>query len=212
MGRTGDRNDLYAGIARGDRQAQREAVERHLPPLLRLLGGRCGLRSADAEEVALDVLADLLMHPERFDAGRGTPLGGWLARVAVNRVIDRVRREARGPALETDPDVARLAVPEADPSLESAELAELLALASEVLSPAQREMLWWHAFGTPHGTIAEWTGRREAAVRQSVRRARLRLAEAVLARLRTMPGEPRHGGLRRLLVAERLRESSDPEA
>jgi RNA polymerase sigma factor (sigma-70 family) len=83
---------VLEAVARGDRQAFARLYERTSAKLygicLRLLGNE-----AEAEDVLQDVYVTVWQKAERFDRGRASPIT-WLAVLARNKGIDRLRRRA----------------------------------------------------------------------------------------------------------------------
>ena len=83
---------MLESVARGDRQAFARLYERTSAKLygicLRLLGNE-----AEAEDVLQDVYVTVWQKAERFDRGRASPIT-WLAVVARNKGIDRLRRRS----------------------------------------------------------------------------------------------------------------------
>jgi RNA polymerase sigma-70 factor (ECF subfamily) len=83
---------ILEAVARGDRQAFARLYERTSAKLygicLRLLGNE-----AEAEDVLQDVYVTVWQKAERFDRGRASPIT-WLAVLARNKGIDRLRRRA----------------------------------------------------------------------------------------------------------------------
>lgn len=81
---------LVAGIGRGDAQAARLFVGRHVTRLhglaFRLLGNR-----ADAEEVVQDVFMRVWENAAQWEPGRAR-FDTWMYRVTVNLCYDRLRK------------------------------------------------------------------------------------------------------------------------
>ena len=109
--------------------------------------------AADAEDILQDVFFEFVQAyrlPESIEQ-----VGGWLARVARNRIIDRFRRKKASPLAQTDgPDGERDALyldielpsPDGDPETEFTRLATLAALqqALDELPLEQREVFVAH--------------------------------------------------------------------
>lgn len=85
--------DGLAKIATGDKSALKDVYERTQAKLfgvcLRILNDR-----REAEDVLQDVYLSVWLKAADFDAGRASPIT-WLATIARNRSIDRVRQIGR---------------------------------------------------------------------------------------------------------------------
>lgn len=84
---------LMRGIAARDPAAMAALFDRHaqrvLAACLRVLGNR-----GDAEDALEAVFLELWQHPERFDAGRGSPRA-YLEVMARSRALDLLRTRSR---------------------------------------------------------------------------------------------------------------------
>src|SRR3990172_4464351 len=96
MGRTGDGSfeggqadeDLIARARGGDEAAFSALVRRYERLVFRTVGGLLR-RPEDAEEVAQQAFLNAYRNLARFQAGR--PFAPWLARIAGNAGLDRLR-------------------------------------------------------------------------------------------------------------------------
>jgi len=86
---------LMLRVGRGDREACRVLVERHLARIVAFAARTLGNRS-DGEEVAQDVFLRLWVHARRWRAGEAR-LTTWLHRVAMNLCLDRLARRRETP-------------------------------------------------------------------------------------------------------------------
>jgi len=113
---------LVSRIAGRDERALGELYDRTSPQVhglvLRILGD-----AGAAEEVTVDVYHQAWRQADRYDEGRGTPLG-WLLNVARSRALDRLRSEGgrRRESPWSDDEVVHL--PDPAPSPEAATLAK----------------------------------------------------------------------------------------
>ncbi len=120
-----------------------------------------------AEEVALDVFAQIWKKAGQYDPGRGS-VRGWILALARNRAIDRLRADKRGIRREGNLEAtAGLTDGAADPesAAHAAHQSRLIILALESLPPEQRraiEAAFWggmthmevsEALGAPLGTV-----------------------------------------------------------
>lgn len=81
---------LLASVAAGDRSALSVVYERTSAKLYGICRHLLG-NDAEAEEVLQDVYLTVWQKAGRFDAGKASPIT-WLAVLARNRAIDRLRR------------------------------------------------------------------------------------------------------------------------
>lgn len=88
--------ELVAALVEGDDAALGELYDRHAESLFRVALLRLGDRGL-AEEVLQDTYLALWNRAELFDGRQGSVIG-WLATIARNRAIDRLRSSARRPA------------------------------------------------------------------------------------------------------------------
>lgn len=105
-------SDCLARIADGDRTALATLFERSSAKLfgicLRILKDR-----GDAEDALQEVFVSVWHRAATFDPARASPIT-WLATIARNRAIDRLRSLARSRA--TEPEAAGRDVPDDAPS------------------------------------------------------------------------------------------------
>ena len=109
---------LLEATARGDRAAFRDLYDATAPKLLGIALRIIRNRSI-AEEVLQEVYVKIWQNAERFTPEAGHP-AAWLAAIARNRAIDRIRAENVERARSTDDEqiLERLVAPlEGDPAL-----------------------------------------------------------------------------------------------
>lgn len=164
------------------RHLERSLAGRWIDPLARAVHARYEmLTRADAEEVAIHAVGELLSSPETYDPSRGKP--ETLLRVIAFRAAQkRLRRRRRQPervSLETvpdgevalepgglDPETSADTGPDNHPELTSA---------FDQLSPRAREVVGLHAHGLTNPEIAEMLGCSQGAVRVALHRGLKRL-------------------------------------
>src|SRR5689334_22807029 len=91
---------LMRRVGRGDQEACRARLERHLGRILALAGRPRG-NPAEAEDVAQEVFLRLWTNARRWEPR--ARLGTWLHRVALNLCLDRLARRREAP-LEAAPE------------------------------------------------------------------------------------------------------------
>lgn len=175
---------LLPRIAAGDERAVRECVVRY-GALVWSLVRRRSVEDGDAEDTVQEVFIDLWRSAARFDVARMSE-AGWVAMVTRRRIIDRMRRRERLPALESLPDDLEVA-DERERDLDQQWRAERARAALAALPPMQRRMLELSLVsGKTHDEIARETDTPLGTVKSHIRRG-LQRARALLAE----PREPR---------------------
>lgn len=125
-----------------------------------------------AEEVALDVFAQIWKKAGQYDPGRGS-VRGWILALARNRAIDRLRAAKRGARRENSLEAAAgLKGDTADPeaAAHAADQSRLIALALESLPTEQRraiEAAFWG--GMTHSEVSEALGEPLGTVKTRIR-------------------------------------------
>jgi len=162
---------LMARIAAGDRAALRQLYAATSAKLfgvaLRILSDR-----EDAEDVLQEVYVTVWRRADRFDAGRASVMT-WVAAIARNRAIDRLR--ARGPLARAEPaedlEIADESAVSAEALLAAADdaarlngcLGELDARTQAVIRTAFFEGVTYEALArrmdAPLGTVKSWIRR-----------------------------------------------------
>ena len=140
-----------------------------------------GLSGPDAEELAMDCAADIIMKLDRFeDRGEGS-FAGWCYALARNRLADWRRRQAKHSAQPLDASRAEPAAPPQDTSIRG--LQDAVCTGLESLSENDREIIELRHFeaGDSFGQIAQALGIAENAARARHHRALRRLGRALEA-------------------------------
>jgi RNA polymerase sigma-70 factor (ECF subfamily) len=181
-----DEQALMTAIAAGDREAFARFYDRYSPPVfaycLRALHDR-----SDAEDLLLDIFAEIWERSSRYDASRSKPFT-YLMNLTRARLIDRLRSRAarhrqperndatRDAAAELKNTSSPAAGPVAD--VVAAEQRSRVLRALEELTADQRqvvEMAFFDAFS--QSEIAEKLGRPLGTVKSRVRQAMARLRD-----------------------------------
>jgi len=171
---------LVSRIARGDEAAFELAYDRHggllFGSLVRFLGDR-----EAAAEVVQDAFMALWRRSSTFDPAMGS-LPGWLLSIARHRAIDRLRSEARRPALAPVEylEDSRDADPERDPAgFADRRWADSVvrSMVSELPEAERHVVALAYTDGLSQSAIADRLGVPIGTVKSRTRRA--------LARLRT---------------------------
>lgn len=169
------------------RRVERALADRWIGPLAHAVHARYAMVTrADAEEIAIHAVGEILASPESYDPARGRP--ETLLRVIAFRTAQkRLRHRKRQPenvSLEVVPDGDVATKPgalkpeppgEADPDQHPE-----LSAAFDQLSPRAREVVGLHAHGLTNPEIAEMLGCSQGAVRVALHRGLKRLG-ALLA-------------------------------
>ncbi len=134
----------------------------------------------EAEDIAQE--AFVAAYDKRGTFRRGEPFRPWLYRIAVNRCLDRLRAQARRPALIEIGSVAEPSLPGSDPldALLTDEGEERLAAAVAALPPKLRAVfLLRHLDDLSYEEIAAATGVPLGTVKTHLFRARAQLRAAL---------------------------------
>jgi RNA polymerase sigma-70 factor (ECF subfamily) len=136
---------------------------------------RLGLESAQAEEVAQEVMVAVWRKAASFDRAQASA-ATWIFRIARNRRIDLFRRDQRAQIDANDPAFTPAQAAPADQAMEAAQRDQRVRLAMAELPADQRDLVR-RAFyeDLSHSEIAAQTG-----VPLGTVKSRLRLAFAKL--------------------------------
>ncbi len=177
-------------VAGGDGDAFAMLMQRHMPRV-RAIGWRMLGSAEAADDLAQEVFLRIWQAPDRFDAARGA-FAPWLARVASNAAIDRLRqRQLRSLDEEGDgsgqPLAETLADPQPGPEAQAAQAQHLRKLRAAVARLPERQRLaisLAHDLGHGNIEIAEIMGISVEAVESLLARARRKLKQELRAALR----------------------------
>ena len=162
-------------VADGDGDALKFVYDRTCAKLFGVCARILG-EPSEAEDVLQEVYIKVWRHADGFDRARGSPIT-WLAAIARNRAIDRVRarRGARPEPIEAADHVAD-ATPLASDALVEAERRDRLGSCLDKLESAQREAVRT-AFleGCAYETLARRAGVPLGTMKSWIRRSLLRL-------------------------------------
>ncbi len=167
---------LYA-VAEGDREALREVYDLTSAKLfgvcLRILNDR-----VEAEDVLQDVYVTVWHKAGRFDAERASPIT-WLATIARNRAIDRLRALGPARAVASDLDAAEAVAdetPDALAQLEASdEAARLKSCLEELEGRARSAILGAFFGGRTYDDLACEAGVPLGTMKSTIRRGLIRL-------------------------------------
>ena len=174
-----DERALVKKLNRGSRSALDTAVERFTPyvsaVILRLLAGRACRE--DVEELCADVFVALWSHAHQLDPEQG--LRPWLAAVARNKAIDRLRASPLPPLpLEAAEGAAG---PGLDEEVEKRIFAAQLRSAVETLEPSDNTLILRFYFeGDRLRDIAADLGLSPSTAKVRLHRARQKLKQILM--------------------------------
>lgn len=164
-----------ARVAGGDRTALEDVYRRTSAKLfgiiLRILPDR-----AEAEDVLQEVYLSVWKKAAMFDASRASPVT-WLATLARNRAIDRLRAKG-GRIFVSDDAVAETAdgAPLASELLEAGEAADQLHHCLDELETSHADMVRQAFFGgLTYAALAEKAGAPLGTVKSWIRRSLMKL-------------------------------------
>lgn len=162
---------LLARASAGDDAAFAELYRVYATPVYTL-----ALRMLRQREAAEDVLQEVFLELTRALKGyRGDgPFWGWLRRLAVNKVLMRIRGERSRPRLDGDPEA--VLEPVHDDDADRSFVARDLESALGELPAIGRAVVWLHDVeGWTHQEIAAAMGRTTSFSKSQLSRAHLRL-------------------------------------
>ena len=190
---------LVRDVVGGSQSALAELYDRHATMVYRVAIA-VDRDPGAAEEIVQETFLTLWNKAERFDQSRGS-LAGWLASIARNRSIDRLRAAGRSRItsfsaltagldeeesavewLVASGDLVAAGMPEAAPerALEEWESSAYLASTIDGLTPVERQaILLAYRDGLTQPEIAERLGWPLGTVKTRSRRALRRLREAI---------------------------------
>ncbi|HVL42875.1 MAG TPA: sigma-70 family RNA polymerase sigma factor [Brevundimonas sp.] len=166
-------------VASGDRRALEEVYRRTSGKLfgvvLRILPDR-----QEAEDVLQDVYLTVWRKADKFDADRASPIT-WLAALARNRAIDRIRSRG-GRVFVSDEAVATR--PDAGPlpgdELEAGEAADRIHTCLDQLEPERADVVRQAFFGgMTYDALANRVGVPLGTMKSWMRRSLLRLRDCL---------------------------------
>jgi RNA polymerase sigma factor (sigma-70 family) len=174
---------LLVRVRHGDRQALDTLFSRLLPPLHRWARGRLprwARSGADTGDIVQEALLSTLGKLEGFDSARRHSLRAYLRQAIRNRICDAVRKSVRSPSVALEGiDLVSRASPLEDAIGEENAFRYREALA--LLDTDDQDLIVGRIeLGYSYEQLALATGRPTPdAARMAVRRALLRLAEAL---------------------------------
>jgi RNA polymerase sigma factor (sigma-70 family) len=167
--------DLVRAMAAGNRGALSSVYEQTVAQVFAI--SRSMLRcKEDAEEVVCDVYTNAWQRADSYDASRGTVMA-WLAVMARNRAIDRLRQRRESLSLDDDKHGALAAslvgeVPGPEQLLTQFQSGSAVHRALRSLTAQRRHLLGLAFFqGLSHQEIAGVTGMPLGTVKSHLRRA-----------------------------------------
>lgn len=175
---------MIRGIANGDRECFRKLHERYdgllFTTIQKVLNDR-----EDSEEVLQEVMSSLWRKAHLYHSGRGRPIT-WLASMARNRAIDRLRQKQRQSRLKTAYSEEVDAVPRTATAPSGPEAASrrdtcrVVRSAVMELTEVQREAIEKVYFeGLTQQEIADQLGEPLGTVKARIRRGLAKLRKTV---------------------------------
>lgn len=151
--------ELVEAMAQGDSDTALEAFYQRFGGLVMAVAQRILGSSAEAEEVAQEIVFELWRRAPQYESGRAA-VSTWVATVARSRCLDAIRARNRRPKGSASLDQAT--IPPAPADLRPDEMAaqgqrrDLVRAALAELNDSQREVLELSYFaGLSHGEIAK---------------------------------------------------------
>ena len=170
---------LVARVAKGDQTALATLYD-ETSALVYGLALRILRDQYAAEDVTIDVYAQVYRQVSSYDANRGTP-SAWLVTLTRSRALDRLRQEAQRREREEPLEaMTRLPSLTAGPEESSAttELRRLVQRALALLTPEQRQVIELAYYsGLSHNEIAATLGQPLGTVKTRIRTGMMLLRE-----------------------------------
>lgn len=183
---TAPQQTLLGQVAAGDPTAVRRCVAAYAP-LIWSIARRFAPTPAEAEDAVQEIFIELWKHAGRFDPALASE-PAFVAMVARRRMIDRLRRAQRRPALKPVPESL---ASEQHTAIERCAEASLAASALATLNPRQRRVLSLAiGQGMTHAEIAAATDLPLGTVKSLVRRALVAVRKRLLEQRDTSWGPP----------------------
>jgi RNA polymerase sigma factor (sigma-70 family) len=172
-----DENWLVAGCRNQDRRAQRALYEQFRVPLYRM----CLRYAADAQE-AEDFLHDgILKVLQDIDQFRGTgALGGWVRRVVLNVVLQRLRKRPKLLGEEHLPTGATLPEVEIEEEMTALSGRQIFNFIQELPQGYRTVFSLYYLEDFTHKEIAAHLNISEGASKSQLSKAKRRLRAAIL--------------------------------
>ncbi|MBX6378442.1 MAG: sigma-70 family RNA polymerase sigma factor [Clostridia bacterium] len=189
--------ELVEAIAGGNEAAVAALYDRYGPFLFGLCLRICGDRQL-AEEAVQDTFVDVWRAAASFDARRGSAVA-WLAAIARNRSLDRLRRAGRRAEVADPEALNRVAQSAAvEPVIDDWEAAQVVRQALRSLPEPLRQVIDLAYFqGLSQSEIAARLGLPLGTVKSRTRLAMLQLR-------RELASETSHGDMAREGLAKRV--------
>ena len=181
-----DKNDAIAlrGIANGNRESFQKLHDRYEGLLFTTINKVLNDRE-DSEEVLQEVFFSLWRKAHLYHEGRGRPIT-WLASMARNRAIDRLRSKQRRARLRDEFNVEQKVNPRGTTGISGVEAASRRDTCRDVrwavleLTPVQREAIEMAYFdGLTQQQIAFELGEPLGTVKARIRRGLAKLRETM---------------------------------
>ena len=168
-----EEKEILDRLRRGDPAGLEALIDRYAPLVCAVAARVLAGRREEQEEIISDVFLAAWKDRKKLRPGQ---VKGWLATVARNRAINRLRDRREELPLEED---ALLLSPD-DPHVEAeqGELREILARALSSLEKADRELFVRHYYyGQTVARAAEEMGLNLSTAKTRLRRGRMKLKE-----------------------------------
>lgn len=163
---------LVTQSASGD-QAAFEHLYRETSPYLNALVIRIVGTASLAEEILQEAFIQVWQNLNKFDPGRGSPMG-WLTNIVRSRALDRVRHEksqrVRVDGLKLEPLIASLESASEDTRF-SSEFKKLQDCLKPISVEQRRSIILAYCYGLSHSELAESLKAPIGTVKSWVRRA-----------------------------------------
>ena len=163
-------------IADGDKSAVQECLKLY-GGLVWALARRMSPNADDAEDAVQEIFIDIWKNAERFDESQASETT-FIAMIARRRLIDRLRKVNRQPAIDSLDDVLIEPASDSAQQMQTGVEAREAAEAMKQLRPEQRQVLSLSIFqGLSHQEISNLTGMPIGTVKTHARRGLIEIRE-----------------------------------
>ncbi len=167
-----DLEDLLRSTASGDEAAFEALYRAAAPRLLGLLVRKIGTRDA-AEDILQETFVQIWRNAARFDPALGAAMA-WMATIARNAAVDRLRRLRRDLPMVSLPDMAAidaLATAPAADALSGSESSSILKCLKALEATTRRAIVLSYCYGYTHDELAKALRLPLGTVKGAIRRS-----------------------------------------
>jgi len=134
-----DEKNLVHKARQGDKEAFTELYESHFNRIYRYVVVKIG-NKAEAEDMTQQVFVRAYESIGSYN-WQGIPFSAWLFRIAHNQIVDFIRKESKKPTVQLDESLPIIGDSDPQGEVELKLNIEQVAIATQKLTKAQREVI-----------------------------------------------------------------------